>query len=236
MTTSNKLDGAMTMLTDEVMAREWLEKMGVDLAPLTTLTAFCGFVRETDRNRALLSASKPAVAMGWKLVPVEPTEEMILAGLQGDVPKDAYARDIYEAMLAAAPAAPAQSGEPVGYDGIVSICDAHGIGLPVDCIEMVVEIIRLASYRGDDTLRYPAEFTDDLQWILGLFCFQCITYAQVLRKAGRDIPNNAEAEQAATLDWMLRHYLRDPVNWRDTAADEMRAWNVPASSTGDQSK
>ncbi|VWD12898.1 hypothetical protein BLA18628_03331 [Burkholderia aenigmatica] len=27
------------------------------------------------------------------------------------------------------------------YDDVVSICDAHGIGLPVDCIEMVVEIM-----------------------------------------------------------------------------------------------
>ncbi|WP_410925286.1 hypothetical protein, partial [Pseudomonas aeruginosa] len=25
-----------------------------------------------------------------------------------------------------------------------SICEAHGIGLPVDCVEMVVEIVRLA--------------------------------------------------------------------------------------------
>lgn len=33
----------------------------------------------------------------------------------------------------------------VDYDRVVSICEAHGIGLPVDCIEMVVEIIRLAA-------------------------------------------------------------------------------------------
>ncbi|WP_175777455.1 hypothetical protein [Burkholderia anthina] len=41
--------------------------------------------------------------------------------------------------------APAQAAEPVDYDRIVSICDAHGIGLPVDCIEMVVEIVRHAA-------------------------------------------------------------------------------------------
>lgn len=35
--------------------------------------------------------------------------------------------------------------EPLDYDGVVSICEAHGIGLPVDCIEMVVEIIRLTA-------------------------------------------------------------------------------------------
>lgn len=41
------------------------------------------------------------------------------------------------------PAAPAVA--PLDYDGVVSICDAHGIGLPVDCVEMVVEIIRHAA-------------------------------------------------------------------------------------------
>jgi hypothetical protein len=35
----------------------------------------------------------------------------------------------------------ARVAEPVTYEDVVSICDAHGIGLPVDCIEMVVEII-----------------------------------------------------------------------------------------------
>jgi hypothetical protein len=38
----------------------------------------------------------------------------------------------------------AQAVAPLDYDGAVSICDAHGIGLPVDCIEMVVEIVKHA--------------------------------------------------------------------------------------------
>lgn len=79
-------------------------------------------------------------------------------------------------------------------------------------------------------LTYPAEFTDDLQWILGLMCFQCIQYAQALRKGGREIPSKAEAEQAATLDFLLRRYMRDPDNWRKTAADELR--EMAATRTG----
>lgn len=86
---------------------------------------------------------------------------------------------------------------------------------------------------GERVLTYPAEFTEDLQWILGLICFQCIQYAQTLRKAGREIPTKAEAEQAATLDWMLRHYLLDPKDWRATAVAEMRAMDA-AASVGDQ--
>jgi hypothetical protein len=76
---------------------------------------------------------------------------------------------------------------------------------------------------GRDALEYPSEFTDDLKWILGLMCFQCIPYAQTFRAAGVELPTKAEAEQAYTLDWLLRRYLKDPENWRKTAVDEMRA-------------
>jgi hypothetical protein len=37
----------------------------------------------------------------------------------------------------------------VDYDGVVSICDAHGICLPVDCVDMVVEIVRHATAHPD---------------------------------------------------------------------------------------
>lgn len=55
-----------------------------------------------------------AVAQGWKLVPVEPTKEMIVAGYAGDfdhvcghdIGEDG-AREIWAAMLSASPAAPA---------------------------------------------------------------------------------------------------------------------------------
>lgn len=87
------------------------------------------------------------------------------------------------------------------------------------------------------SLTYPAEFTEDLQWILGLMCFQCIQYAQALRKGGRDISNKAEAEQAATLDFLLRHYMRNPEHWREAASRELRtmaALAATAPSTGER--
>lgn len=46
--------------------------------------------------------SAPVVPAGWKLVPVEPTPEMISAGKGGCVTSD-MAREIYDDMLAAAP-------------------------------------------------------------------------------------------------------------------------------------
>ena len=51
--------------------------------------------------------------------------------------------DMADAALARA--SEAAAGEPVDYDRVVQICEAYGIGLPVDCVEMVVEIIRLAA-------------------------------------------------------------------------------------------
>nr|WKF58765.1 hypothetical protein HUO10_003266 [Paraburkholderia busanensis] len=63
--------------------------------------------------RALLSASKPAVPTGWKLVPVEPTDGMVDAACPvGEVVDHFDMKTALRSALAAAPAAPAQSGEP----------------------------------------------------------------------------------------------------------------------------
>lgn len=67
------------------------------------------------------------------------------------------------------------------------------------------------------------ELTPDLRWILGQMCFQHINTAQALRVMGHEIARKAEDEQAVTLHWLLGHYLRDAVNWRTNAGDEMRA-------------
>ena len=62
--------------------------------------------------------------------------------LKREFPSFAFAAWQARAALARASEA---AGEPVDYDRVVQICEAHGIGLPVDCVEMVVEIIRLAA-------------------------------------------------------------------------------------------
>ena len=55
----------------------------------------------------------PAVPAGWKLVPVEPTEEMLDAGY---FTNHGANRGIYRAMLAAAPAAPARPDPQMARD------------------------------------------------------------------------------------------------------------------------
>lgn len=64
--------------------------------------------------------------------------------------------------------------------------------------------------------------TDELASILGMMCFQCISFAQALRAGGHNIKNRAEDEQAAVLHWMLGHYFRaGPEGWRAEAAADM---------------
>ena len=72
------------------------------------------------------------------------------------------------------------------------------------------------------------ELTADLRYIFGMMCFQCITYAQALRGMGHTIANKAEDEQAATIHWMLEHYLRDPEKWRTNAIAEIKAAKLAA--------
>ncbi|MCA8075556.1 hypothetical protein [Burkholderia cepacia] len=60
----------------------------------------------------------------------------------GDLPR--VREGCSEWVQSASHAAPADEQAAFGYDDVVSICDAHGICLPVDCIEMVVEIVKLS--------------------------------------------------------------------------------------------
>lgn len=76
-----------------------------------------------------------------------------------------------------------------------------------------------------DLLARPIDLplTPDLGFILSRPNFGCQTTAQVLRTMGREITEKAEEEQAATIHWMLNHYLRDPLNWRKNSLDEFNA-------------
>ena len=70
--------------------------------------------------------------------------------------------------------------------------------------------------------------TPELASILGLMCFQCISFAQALRAAGHTIKTSAEDEQAAVLHWMLGHYFRHGDDWRTAAAEDMKRMEAAA--------
>ena len=67
------------------------------------------------------------------------------------------------------------------------------------------------------------ELTPDLALILGKICFQCIHIVQILRVGGQQINTRAEDEQAAAIYFMLKHYIKDPVNWSKNCNAELQA-------------
>jgi len=90
MSDQRKLDGGLA---------EWIEVLEDDRADNAELLCL---LLELRRYREGSTASPNLPPPGWKLVPVEPTEEMIAAG---DQFMDGLSRlgDAYGAMLAAAP-------------------------------------------------------------------------------------------------------------------------------------
>lgn len=54
-------------------------------------------------TRLLYAAPQPSSPPGWKLVPVEPTSKMIVAGAEADPQFFTHAQFVFRAMLAAAP-------------------------------------------------------------------------------------------------------------------------------------
>ena len=100
----------------------------------------------------------------------------------------------------------------------------EGKGVPVGWLPMLPEPTIIEA-PGQPATAVPVvpELTPELRWILGQMCFQHIHTAQALRTMGHQIARKAEDEQAVTIYWMLGHYLKDPLNWRQNAIDEMKA-------------
>lgn len=86
--------------------------------------------------------------------------------------------------------------------------------------ENLVAASRAAPTAHNEPREFPA-MNADLEKILGIMCFECIHFARALRMAGQQIAPKAEAEQAATLHWLLGHYFRSGKTWRAAATADM---------------
>lgn len=161
-------------LDDRVVFKEYLRECD-DCAIVPNISNAFNFAWQ----RATCAQALP---FGWKLVPVEPTREMLDAYVAADG-RFHSGRSDWAAMLAAAPQPSAAQQEPA-----LSI-----------------------------------ELTDDVRFILGFICFQCMHIVQALRLGGREINTKAEDEQAAAIHFMLNHYLADRENWRENVNAELRA-------------
>jgi hypothetical protein len=65
---------------------------------------------ESERDALLAAAGKEAVA-GWKLVPVEPTEDMVIAANEVEYAEEGITRGQIRAAIAAAPIAALEKGD-----------------------------------------------------------------------------------------------------------------------------
>lgn len=81
---------------------------------------------ETERNFEThpQPAQQTTIPAGYKLVPVEPTREMLTTWIKADVVSNRTAPDLYRAMLAAAPEAPAQ--HPLTDDRLFDVFESDG--------------------------------------------------------------------------------------------------------------
>ncbi|MEE4148412.1 hypothetical protein [Pseudomonas viridiflava] len=75
-----------------------------------------------------------------------------------------------------------------------------------------------SSFKTEPSIDLP--LTEDLRYILGRQSYTCASQATVLRMLGYQISESAADEQAATLHWMLVHYMKDPANWRSNVKEE----------------
>ncbi|MCM2546151.1 hypothetical protein ACVCII_04255 [Burkholderia glumae] len=97
-------------LTDE----QWLDLASRHANAEWNSTGYLDSIKAVCADFALLTSPRAAVPEGWKLVPIEPTSEMVSAGEHVAYSDVAYAPPeiAYRAMLDAAPAAPVAEAEP----------------------------------------------------------------------------------------------------------------------------
>lgn len=72
----------------------------------------CGEVNPADIHTCTPLAAQPTAPLGWQLVPVQPTDDMLNAmyTFRNADPHDTQLRDMWDAVLAAAPEQPEQQG------------------------------------------------------------------------------------------------------------------------------
>lgn len=79
---------------------------------------------------------------------------------------------------------------------------------------------------------WPEEITPALAEILGRPNFMCGSIAQIYRRAGFDIPNKAEAEQAFVLHRFVKIWAEHGDGWANAAAQDMQLHAEKAVSRG----
>ena len=125
--------------------------------------------------------------------------------------------------------------------GVARAKDPSGNWVELSEVQQIVDDAesRIAELETQAAAKVAPEFpamTPALEKILGTMCFECIHFAQALRLAGQQIATKAEAEQAATIHWLLSHYFRSGNDWRTAATVDMERMKAEAMANEQSEK
>jgi hypothetical protein len=153
---------------------------------------------------------------GWKLVPVEPTEDMLVNGFESkpdELFSDPTVWAEYDAMSGCQQAA---HRALLCWRAMLAAAPNVPHTAPIEPI---------CATGGAEAMQLP-DLNDDLIDILGRPNFTCSSIAQILRMGGRDIPRKSENEQAAAIHFLLNHYLADNEKWLQAAGADLKEMGV----------
>ena len=190
--------------------------------------------KHTEADAFFMAAAQLAVPDGYKLVPLEPTPEIIAAAAIAVWPT-ATPADIALARLAA-PIVLMQMDMAPGTT-VDSVAGMLATMAPAyRAMLAAAPIPPMAKQHADDSesnadLRYPASMSAALADVLGLPNFRTGPIAHVYRAAGAEIRTKCEDEQAFVLDRFLRLAIEHGEDWRTAAEADLKAAYTRAESS-----
>lgn len=179
--------------------------------------------KHTEADAFFMAAAQLAVPDGYKLVPLEPTPEIIAAAAIAVWPT-ATPADIDLARLAA-PIVLMQMDMAPGttVDSVAGMLAtmAPAYRSMLAAAQLPRAALADESKKSND-LRYPVSITAALADVLGLPNFRTGPIAHVYRAAGAEIRTKCEDEQAFVIDRYLRLAIVHGDEWRTAAEADLK--------------
>lgn len=111
------------------------------------------------------------------------------------------------------------------WPNVVVLVDHYAIEQRIGAaLEMMTryDLPQVAKEPSESTLLEIDPADAEIRSILGMMCFECGPIADVLRRAGHDIPRKIEMEQSFVMLWLIERYKRHGSGWRDIVNEELR--------------
>ena len=135
-----------------------------------------------------------SASTGYKVVPIEPTKEMIVEGQSAITDAIEYSQGTYETSV--------YHPDSMAYDGYKAM---------------------LATAPDAAAVLLPKEMTPEIRDVLGLMVFRTGPLAHLFRAGGAEIPKRIEDEQAFILFRFLHLALTHGADWKNVADEDVGA-------------